>query len=471
MKEDSLQSILTKIFRWMIQRVNFINENHEIINLCFFDTIENSMFPKIMQEGKIGLDSEAFIWESPIINIIDKMISHCNTIGFFYDDTGKFQNVCAFEMKDISKYWRKECINFSNNIGSLSGYCNCHCEFCYEKNSPLKWPKRMLTVEEVKSRLNYYDREENLGVVAPISKSMEPFTNPNLFEILELMRQNSEENITLITNGSYLTEENIKKLVKIKPVNISISLNSSSSETRKRVMQDPTPEVAILAPKLLNEYKIIYQATLVAWPTIDLNDIIKTIYYLDENNAREIVIHLPSYNRYNFPESLEMDTNYWDTIVGVMNQLKNKINTPIKTFPVNYLKKELTPVVESVYVNSPAMLYDIQKGDIIKEVNGIPVFTSLEADLLLDSFAVKNEEIHISIMRNDKLLSRTLPSLEIFLDDELYPWNGKKYPLMRPYTGIYLINDFHMKYIKDIENILSKYQTAKKHYYLYFSIH
>lgn len=454
MRSNAFQIMVQPILEWMMNRINVVNENGEIIDISYFDTYNKST---ISQRDLVdSLSSQAFVWESPIVDVLGNVISFLQNVGSFGDKEGRYQIVYEVELKKIMEFWRKKSSSISSNLGSLSGYCNCECEFCYEKDSPLNWHKDILTFEEAKTRICHYDKNNNKGIISPIRKSMEPFTNPHIFDILELIRLHSTETISLVTNGSYLTEENIKRLAQLKPINISLSLNSSSHETRRKVMKDKSPEVAVMAPKLLKKYKIIYQATIVAWPTIESDDLVDTIYYLDQNGARDIVIHLPSYNQYNFSEEIEITSDYWDHIVKVVNQISDLIKTPVKTFPVNALSQNIAPVVKGVYVNSPVSFHDIRKGDIIKKINDIPVFTNLEADLLLDSFAEKQQDIKIGIQRDGVLLDK-----EITFTEKLYPWGGEKYPIIRPYTGIYLINDFRLKYVKDIEEILSKKSLVK----------
>jgi len=116
--------------------------------------------------------------------------------------------------------------------------CNAACSFCPYPTLDRKGVKMPdATVEKVINDLTVIP-PHFLFRFAPYKVS-DPFLEPRLFDIIELAESKlSNMRVTLITNGSALTERKIEELKKVKRVNyLTVSLNFDDEEEYERVMQ------------------------------------------------------------------------------------------------------------------------------------------------------------------------------------------------------------------------------------------
>ena len=323
---------------------------------------------------------------------------------------GKVVKVDGFRLKKPADWVIRIPNSAFLNIGSLSSVCRIACVFCSELgNKELPWSEKrnFLTTKEVRTRLKYYS-ELGKGIFPIWAPSFEPLENPNFIEILGMVRKRSpDEYFGIVTNGRLLTEPMIKELARLRPLSILISLNSADPERRRRLMMDLNPEVAINAVKLLEQYRIPFEGAIVPWPTLPLEDVGKTIRYLSEHNAYRIIINLPTWTK-GMSETPLFDSNeVWSSIVAYVDQLRAELLTPIVYGPNLYAEKNGIPRIIGTVKNSPGSRSGIKFGDIVKEVNGIPVLSQFEARYYLRKSAGK--EVTLKIQRGRETLLVNVP--------------------------------------------------------------
>lgn len=361
----------------------------------------------------------------------------------------------GFRLKDLAK-WKSYSSNMWENIGSLMPKCNCNCEFCYIHDQPVlsfSQMKKAISLNEIKSRLKHYDVESKQGLIQSLCEYGEPMSHPDLLEILSLYRQYDPfSEISLITNGSYLTEEMLTKMEKYKPISFSISLNAATPETRKSIMKDKNPEVVIKALESMNKHSFpVWAVSIVAWPTIPLAEYENTILFLDKCNARCIRINLPGYTKRRKGVSFSLE--YWDQIVNFAQEMRQRVSTPIYVVPNLYEQKNFDAKINGIVRNSPAEKAGLKRGDLILEINSNPITSRHQANYYLSR---KNDRLSdsrrvLTILRKDEKLTKIIVDLSK-PEDDLYPYKPAGYfNPQRQGFGVLLMDSLDLEIAKEIE--------------------
>jgi uncharacterized Fe-S cluster-containing radical SAM superfamily protein len=369
---------------------------------------------------------------------------------------GKPVKVDGFRLKKLSQ-WVDCKSSLYTNLGAVSGYCNCHCVFCYEKGNPLPFAKEFISLEEVKTRIKYYSHEKKKGLPTPARFSLEPFCHPHSLDILRLIRESDANSLLWITtNGGLLTEDIIKELSCLQPILLCVSLNSADPSIRNKVMRE-TPEqtmTAIHSISLLNQYNILFIGSIVAWPLIPLCDFVKTIEFLDRHKARAIRVLLPGYSQYFTSENLFDTDTVWQDIVGAVREVREKIKTPITCQPGFYWNEPLTPLVDGVIKGSPAAESGLVVGDTILTINDQPVYTRVHAaKLLSDSY--NDGCCRLLVLRKGKKIVVNLEET----GTNCYPYKIKGMPPVGSDFGIFFIDDFKLSYIQDLITLIEEHNA------------
>jgi uncharacterized Fe-S cluster-containing radical SAM superfamily protein len=404
-----------------------------------------------IQDASVYLRTEPRIW------LIKRQLDNILKLVDLEKD-GKVVEVDGFRLKNLSQ-WADHSSSLYSNIGSVSGYCNADCIFCYEKGNPLPFARDFIPFEEVRTRIKYYSHEKKKGLPTPTRFPLEPFCHPHFLEILKLVRE-SDNNSTLwiATNGGLLTEKVIKELTCLQPVMLCVSLNSADPSMRATVMREPKTctMTAIAGIPLLQKYRIVYDGSIVAWPSIPSDDLVQTIQFLDNHDARVIRVLLPGYSQYFSDEEL-FDTNtVWQDVVRIIMDLREKIDTPITCQPSLYWVNPLTPLVDGVVKRSPAAESGLTVGDKILKVNDQPVYTRVHAAHLLSTSCDESGSCQILVSRKGEEIA---VNLQETITDECYPYKVKGMPPFAPHFGIFFIDDFLLSSIQDLINIIENHNA------------
>jgi MoaA/NifB/PqqE/SkfB family radical SAM enzyme len=141
---------------------------------------------------------------------------------FVYDRTS---GLCAFTPDVRSHMWLR---SLYAQI-ALTSKCNLSCWYCYSLSSPqssAEWP-----IESLKQLIEFLDSWSILGVAFG---GGEPFTYPHLPEIAEWTWNNTGLDVSITTNGTVASEEQIKRLEGyVGEVRVSIGSPKSCSILRK----------------------------------------------------------------------------------------------------------------------------------------------------------------------------------------------------------------------------------------------
>lgn len=403
--------------------------------------------PSNVQDASVYLRTEPRIW------LIKRQLEHILKLVDLEKD-GKVVEVDGFRLKDLSQ-WAHYSSTLSGNIGSVSGYCNADCVFCYEKRSPLPYARELIPLEEVRTRIKYYSHEKKRGLPTPTRFPLEPFCNPHFLEILKLTHESNPDSVLwMSTNGGCLTEDVIEQLSRLQPLMLCVSLNSADPHIRNAVMREPITHTltAIASIPLLQKYKIVFDGSVVAWPSIPVEDLVRTITFLDRHDARVIRVLLPGYSRYLSPEPLFDTEKVWQDVVGVVSDLREKVHTPISCPPSFYWDEPLSPRVDGVVKRSPASRSGLAAGDTIVEVNGQPVYTRVHAAQLLSASYRESGSCRLLVSQKG---TEVVVDLEE-TDEECYPYRLEGMPPFMHDFGIFFIDDFLLSSITELITIIER---------------
>ncbi len=405
-------------------------------------------------------DASVYLRTEPRIWLIKRQLENILKLVDLEKD-GKVVTVDGFSLKDLSQ-WAHCNSSLSGNIGSVSGYCNADCVFCYEKRNPLPFARDLISREEVRTRIKYYSHERKKGLPSPSRFPLEPFCNPHFLEILRLTRESDTSSVLwMTTNGGLLTENVIEELSCLQPLTLCVSLNSADPSIRNQVMREPTTHTmtAIASIPLLQKHKIVFDGSIAAWPSIPPDDFVRTIKFLDRHDARVIRVLLPGYSQYLSDGKLFDTDRVWQDVVGIVLTLREKINTPINCQPSFYWNEPLTPLVDGVVKNSPAHKSGLTVGDRILKVNDQPVYTRVHAAQLLSKSCSENGSCRLLVSRKGKEVAVILE--ETAADEECYPYKLKGMPPFASDFGIFFIDDFLVSSIQDLINIIENHHAHK----------
>lgn len=378
---------------------------------------------------------------------------------------GHVVEIDGFRLKNLAGWVSEEETTLWRNIGSLSTYCNCDCVFCFRKGNPPDAPgsslalvvsKYQKSLEEASTRCEYYSPQTKRGLLTTFEDLGEISVHPQFIDILRLVRETSpDELLDFTTSGSGLTEDMVASLSELKPVYLEISLNSCNPETRRRVMKDRNPEIAIKSIPLLRKYGIPFGGSIVAWPSIPIEDIRQTILYLDAYEARTVKVNLPGYTKFFTNEKL-FDTNeYWTYLVNNIKDIKREVRAPLTWEPYMFADDGIVPIITGVIKNSPADKVGLRYDDVILEINSQEVKFREVARKLMIKQSLDDIQRTLKIRRKSDVLEVTLID-NYSIEDDLYPYKPRGYTAIGQYFGLFLHQGFDVHALNKLREIIAQ---------------
>ncbi|MDF9409176.1 DUF512 domain-containing protein [Pelotomaculum isophthalicicum JI] len=233
---------------------------------------------------------------------------------------------------------------------------------------------------EVERTLSFMDRAYPVIIGESVTRVIEgePFTHPEIEEILQLVRNRFKgTTIKITTNGSLLDERKVEGLRALGRVVINLSLNSASEKGRALLMGDVNAQNSIKCPLLLKKHGVPFHGSVVAMPhLVGWQDLCKTIKYLSECGAQTIRIFLPGYSKL-APPALRFEPSILNKLHLFIARLREKISTPLICEPP--VIQDLEPRIAGVIADTPAGRAGIQTGDLIVAVNTVNPLTRVQA--------------------------------------------------------------------------------------------
>lgn len=274
----------------------------------------------------------------------------------------------------------------TSNILPITSVCNVRCEFCSHRQNPkginaVKVPP--LSLEIIENLLQFLDKDRKIviGESASLIMEGEPFTHPQFFSVLGLIRKKFPQTlIQLTTNGSYLDYSTVVKLKEYEPLEINLSLNAGSEEMRKKLMHDRDPRVACKSPEIMGKVGLSYHGSIVAMPHITgWDELFETVKTLSQNGAQTIRVFKPGFTKL-APPQLKIADEVYKLLEEKIARWREEMG-PITLEPP--LVTDLIAEINGVISESPAERAGLKPGDIILKINGQKPFSRVQAFSLL----------------------------------------------------------------------------------------
>jgi len=165
----------------------------------------------------------------------------------------------------------------------VTNKCNLRCIHCYKTaGDPLS---EELSTEEWCSAI---DKLKELGILTIAVTGGEPFMRDDIFSILEYITRNAIS-VNVFTNGTLITEDNIKKLREIYPERVTISIDGATKETHERIRGKNTFEKTMESIALLTENGLKVRSNTVVY-TGNVHELEQLIRLLLGLNVHEIIL-------------------------------------------------------------------------------------------------------------------------------------------------------------------------------------
>lgn len=412
--------------------------------------------------------SNAAFYE-PRIDLIRKLIESLLALVEFEQD-GEVVKVDGFRLKDLRDWLAPSAGDPGEVFEYAGGHCSCDCVFCCNKGNPPSVATcsnlnrtAEEEFEEMQTRINYFSPGAKMALFPSLGCVYEPTEHPYFVRTLRLLREKTSKPFRITTNGSNLTPDLVAKLAEVRPVYLYLSLNSSSALRRRRLMRDPNPEIAIDALPLLKQRSVPYAVVIVPWPvdTMDemLDDLSSTVTYAAEYQAHLIQVNLPGYSSHFSSTQLFDFRQVWEAIVCRVRRLREEHDCPIVAMPTMfeeniYQPRKNLPQIMGLVKNSPAYLAGLGRGDVILQINGIPVRDRPQARDLL-SLLRQNEakEVTLKVERDGQA-----PEIRLDLTRYSYPYSED----IDTYLGIvFMGTGLRMSYIESLKGIVEAQRAER----------
>lgn len=368
---------------------------------------------------------KAFAREEPRIELIEAtLVSLLSMVELEYE--GEPVTVDGFRLRNLENWRTAPDEALQVNLGALSTACNCRCEFCYEDGNPLGSFERkppFVGLQEARTRARYM--RNGRGLPRETKSSFEPLTNPDYLELMRLVRAHDPHRlIELTTNGALLGEEMIAALAELAPVWVNLSLNSVDAGLRGRLMGDRRAPQAVQAAELLRSRGIPFQGSLVPWPAQGLDDLGRTIEYLDACEAQSVRVALPALTR-RHPRYQPGTLREWlPAVIKRVEELRRRIRTPILISPYAYVTSSPEALIAGVVRRSPAEAAGLTAGDCLLAVEGREVVSRSHAVSLLMR-APPEENVSLEVARGETRFAAVLEAPSPHADH--YPYQPRGY--------------------------------------------
>jgi hypothetical protein len=398
---------------------------------------------------------KAFAREEPRIELIEATLrSLLSLVELEYE--GEPVKVDGFRLRNLEAWRTAPATSLQLNLGSLSTRCNCRCAFCYEEGNPpglFETEPPFVGLQEARTRARYL--RDGRGLPLESKSTFESLSNPDYLDLARLMRAHDPEQlIDLTTNGAQLTEALIAELAGLKPVLVNLSLNSADPALRASLMADRRPERGIRAPELLRAHGIPFLGSIVPWPEQGVDDLARTIEYLDAQEARTIRIAMPALSG-SHPRFRRGQFREWlPEVLSCVEQVRCSVQTPVIVSPFTYVTSTLDAIVEGVVRRSPAATAGVRLGDRILAVDGRDVVSRAHASSLLGRAAPRGH-VELKLQRGDANLTVALEAPPAEAD--LYPYQPRGYgrlELAGTLFGLCLPGAFHLGYVRSVHEAI-----------------
>lgn len=238
----------------------------------------------------------------------------------------------------------------------ITSACDAKCAYCSNESNAFE---TLLTkfrdikeIEKVLYATTHIDGAVVLNESLPgrISEG-EALIHPKFFDILDLIRRKFNNPIALTTSGSRFTPETLERLANYKPVQVTMSVPSTTKEywTHLFKLKDRHFDNAMNSFDLMKRHGIYYQVNMTPMPAyVGYDDVEKTIKFLSEKGVPHLQLYTPGYTKWTPPDMAEkmvFDKQEMSEFIKVMSyKYKMIINWPLD--PNTFLGLAYEPILE-----------------------------------------------------------------------------------------------------------------------------
>lgn len=292
-----------------------------------------------------------------------------------------------------------------DNILPITSICKLNCIFCSHKNNPPEvetYSFGHLNFELIKTMIEFLDPTQPVFIGESASKIIEgePFVHPDIYKILEYLRQRWPQiEIKITSSGSFIELKKIDSLNKLKPLELNISLNGPDPEERVFLMNDSKPDNVFKLLPELKKNKINFEASIVSMHHLKGFEYLKRSFdFLEKYSPQSLRVFLAGFSNY-ADQDLAVDSSEYYRLNNFINKQRTNYSYPIIIEP--QLISSLSADVNNVIANSAAADADLKSGDLILKVNEKKVKSRVDAFYKIKS--AKNPKVEL--MRGQKIIN------------------------------------------------------------------
>ncbi|MGD2249672.1 MAG: radical SAM protein [Candidatus Methanofastidiosia archaeon] len=164
----------------------------------------------------------------------------------------------------------------------VTNECNLQCVHCY-KQAGSSYGQELSTAEWK----TIIDETVDAGVITAAVTGGEPFLRKDIFDILQYLHDNTIS-VNVFTNGTLLDEKKVKKLQKVNPERVLVSIDGACAETHEKIRGKNTFEKTIESIKMLIETDIKVRTNTVIY-TENIDELDNLVDILLDMGVQEMV--------------------------------------------------------------------------------------------------------------------------------------------------------------------------------------
>ncbi len=372
---------------------------------------------------------------------------------------GHAVRVDGFRLKSLSQWQTYRVGNALRAVTApRSSDCGPACPYCGDEVELARRAHPAMTLDEVHTRLKYYDPVTGRTLFPGNPGHRETFLNRDALEIIEAARRREPGKLfSIATNGRLVTEDVVRRLADMRP--LIVKLLADVPDPENPVPLERRSEVATRTAAWLEQHGIVFIANLIGGPADRQDEIEAAVREFERRRAYAVHVQLlpPRRSR---PSVSEPGTDAaWEALIGFANEVAQRVDVAVLVDPDIYgPPKRGDARIAAVVLNSPAYRAGLRAGDVVRSINGRRVHAGIESETLLD-------QLHLAGKRADVTVRRDRRQWRVRLEDpppgeDTYPYSADYFALGESY-GIIHAQDVCLRYLRTIFGHIGRYGARK----------